>query len=305
MRISQIRTLKVIAFTLLLICFTSLPLFAAADTKVYDYANLFTLEEVENLEASATEIAEKYQMDIGIVTTDDAEGKTAKLYAHDFYDHNGYGYGNNFNGVLFLIDMDNREIFISTCGSGIEYFTDLRISKMLDSAYSYVSNQNYYGAATDFIANVESNINKGIPSDQHPVEKEFSDPRVDYNNPNMTDAPSKHVPFTSSSGVPLNSSSITLSVVVALLGAALIALIVRSIVAYTYKHPRYTTPQTKPDDLSVNYTEREDRFVTSHTSKVKIERNNNNNSGGSGGSGVSSISHSSSGRSHGGGGRSF
>ena len=57
--------------------------------------------------------------------------------------------------------------------------------------------------------------------------------------------------------------------------------------------------------MSIHYTQREDRFVTSHTSRVKIQTNNNpHGSGGS--SGASSVHHSSSGRSHGGGtGRKF
>ena len=312
MRIRKMRFINLCRFAtlftlLIYFCFISMPLFAQAETKVYDYANLFTLEEIENLETSATQVAEKYQMDIGIITTNDAEGKSAQDYADDFYDDNGYGYGSNLDGLLFLIDMDNREIYISTCGLGIQYFTDLRISKMLDSAYNYVSKEDYYGSALDFIQNVETNINKGIPSDQQTVDKDFSDPRVDYNNSNIYEAPSKHVPFRTSSGQPLNPRSIALSVGVAALAAAIIAFIVRSIVQYTYKHPRYTIPPTRPDDLSVHYTEKEDRFVTSHTSRVKIQTNNDSGHGGGhgGGGGISSSHHSSSGQSHGGGGRGF
>jgi len=290
---------------LLCFCLTSMPLLASADTKVYDYANLFSIDEIESLETSAKEMAEKYQMDIGIVTTTDSEGKSSQDYADDFYDNNGYGYGNNADGLLFLIDMDNREIYISPCGLAMQYFTDLRISKMLDSTYAYVSNQDYYGAAYDFLGNVETYINKGIPSDQKTVDKEFSDPRVDYNNPNMQDAPSKHVPFRNASGEPLNSRSILSSIIVALVGALLIAFIIRSIVAYTYKHPRYTKAATRPDDLSVQYTQREDHFLTSHTSRVKIQTNQGGSGGSRGGSGTSSSHHSSSGRSHGGGGRGF
>ena len=78
------------------ICFASIPIFAAADTKVYDYANLLTIEEIDILEASANKLAETYQMDIGIVTINDAEGKSSMAYADDFYDYNGYGYGSRY-----------------------------------------------------------------------------------------------------------------------------------------------------------------------------------------------------------------
>lgn len=291
--------IRLILLCVLVFGICNVSLLAAADTKVYDYANLFTLDEVETLEDSAKKLAEAYQMDIGIVTTNNAEGKSAMEYADDFYDNNDYGYGSNADGLLFLIDMDNREIYISTCGSGIQYFTDLRISEMLDSTYEYVSNANYYGAATQFLKDVQTNIYKGIPSNQNTVEKEYSDPRVDYNAPS-----NPHQPFTTPAGEPLTARSIGLSAIVAALVASLIAFITRSIVQYSYKHPRYTTPATNPDDLSVHYTEKEDRFVTTHTSRVKIQ-SNNNGGGGSGGSGHSSIHSSSGGHSHGGGGRGF
>lgn len=282
-----------ICFLLLtFIGFIGMPIFATAETKIYDYANLLTLEQIETLEASATKIAETYQMDIGIVTTNDAESKSTQDYADDFYDYNGYGYGNGYDGLLFLIDMDHREIYISTCGSGIKYFTNLRISEMLDSLYNHVSQGDYYGTCTNFLKLTESYIQKGIPSNQHSVEGQFSDPRSEY-SPTY-----KRQPFTTATGEPLNFRSTALSLIVALLGSGLIAFIVRALVKRSYTHPRYTTPQTRPDDLSVHYTQREDHFVTSHTSRIKIETNN-------GSSGRSSTHHSSSGRSHGGGGRGF
>ena len=276
----------------------------AAEVKVYDLANLFTLDEVDKLQESATSLAENYQMDIGIVTTDNANGKSAMEYADDFYDENDFGYGHNKDGLLLLIDMDNREIYISTCGLGIQYFTDLRISKMLDSAYNYISNGDYYNAATDFLKQVEIYLDKGIVSNQNTTQRPFSDPREDYNNPYMQEAAPEHKPFTTTSGEPLNAQSIILSVVVSLLGSFIIAIVIRTAVSYSYKNPHGSSPQTRPDDLSVHYTQKEDRFITSHTTRVKIQTNTN--SGGShGASGRSSTHHSSSGRSHGGGGRKF
>ena len=81
MSINKVRLLNILKLGTLLIIWilficSSMPIFAAADTKVYDYANLFSLEQLENLEASARTLAETYKMDIGIVTIDDAEGKS-------------------------------------------------------------------------------------------------------------------------------------------------------------------------------------------------------------------------------------
>ena len=283
MRTSNLHTkasFKNILCVLLLFCFclVSIPTFASADIKVYDYANLFSTEELDELETSSKNLSETYQLDIGIVTTNDAEGKNQVQYADDFYDNNGYGYGSSADGLLFLIDMDNRQICISPCGLGEKYFTDARIDKMLDSIYDYVSNADYYGAASNFLALTESYIKSGIPSNQHTVSH------------------TPHVPFKNAQGEPLNTKSIGLSVVAAFIGAAIITLIARAIVIYRYKHPRFTEPPTKPDSGSVHYTHREDRFVSTHTSKVKIQKNDN---------GTTTTHTSSSGRSHGGGSRGF
>lgn len=287
------KTLLSIGLFLLCLFLSCTLLFAEANPKVYDYANLFTLDEVDQLEQLSKSFADQYQLDIGITTTDDTNGKSTKDYANDFYEQTNYGFTSKHDGLLLVIDMDNCQVYITTEGVGTKYFTDLRVSKMLDSAYGYLSNQDYIGAAEDFIKNASSYVKQGIPSNQYSGVRDFSDPRTDY----------KRESFKNASGQSLTASSIGLSALVALMGAAIIAFIIRAIVQYCYKHPRYTVPATIPDDSSVHYTEREDRFMTSHTTRVKIE--NHNNGGGSGGSGRSSINISSSGRSHGGGGRSF
>ena len=137
---------KSILCILLLCCFSlvSIPTYAEAAIKVYDYANLFSTEELEALENDAKTLSETYQLDIGIVTTNDAEGKNQVQYADDFYNNNNYGYGNDADGLIFLIDMDNRQICISACGLAQRYFTDARVNKMLDSLYTFFSNKDYY-----------------------------------------------------------------------------------------------------------------------------------------------------------------
>ncbi|MBP5793935.1 MAG: TPM domain-containing protein, partial [Spirochaetaceae bacterium] len=75
------------------------------------------------------EFLDKYNKEAVIVTTSDAQGKSAEAYADDFYDENDFGTGSGKDGVLFLIDMDNRKIHVSTSGSMIDYLEDWRIEK--------------------------------------------------------------------------------------------------------------------------------------------------------------------------------
>jgi len=50
------------------------------------------------------------------------------------------------SGLLMLVNMQNREIWISTCGDAIDIFTDNRISIMEDNVIRHLSNNDYYSA---------------------------------------------------------------------------------------------------------------------------------------------------------------
>ena len=72
---------------------------------VVDQAGLLTSGERSKLDALLDSYIEKTRMDLVVVTTDDAGGKTAEEYADDFYDENGYGIGKDNSGALLLIDI--------------------------------------------------------------------------------------------------------------------------------------------------------------------------------------------------------
>jgi uncharacterized protein len=147
---------------LVLFCF-SVQASAAKDYLV-DQANTFSAEQAALLEAQTQQLSEQYAMDIVIVTTNDTGGKTAMAYADDFFDYNGYGTGENYDGILFLMDFDNREAYISTSGSGIQYLTDARIDNILDDVFnSGMTSGDYYGAAQAFLNSTAGYLAQGIP----------------------------------------------------------------------------------------------------------------------------------------------
>ena len=65
-----------------------------------DNAGLLTEEESNALLNKLEDISQKYENEVGIVTVNSLEGKTAEAYADDYYDYNGYGYGENDDGLL-------------------------------------------------------------------------------------------------------------------------------------------------------------------------------------------------------------
>lgn len=99
---------------------------AAADAmpRLVDMADLLSDDEESELSGKLDEISERQQVDIVVVTADSMEGETAAAYADDFYDDNGYGFGDGRDGILFLVSMEEREWYISTRGFGIRAVTD-------------------------------------------------------------------------------------------------------------------------------------------------------------------------------------
>ena len=121
------------------------PLLPAARQKqlVEDEADLLTDAEEASLLEKLEEISARHNCDVAVVTVDELDGKSATAFADDYYDYNGYGYGDNHDGILLLVSMAQRDWAISTTGSAIEAFTDKGLQYMADEFLPYLSNGNY------------------------------------------------------------------------------------------------------------------------------------------------------------------
>ena len=121
----------------------------ASEKRVYDDADLFTDGEEQSLENQIQTARETAGIDIVVVTTDDTGWDSTTDYADDFYDEGGFGEGSDREGFLYLIDMDNRQIYLSTCGPDtIKYLNDSTIDRILSGdAYEYIAEGDYYNSA--------------------------------------------------------------------------------------------------------------------------------------------------------------
>ncbi|HHU53113.1 MAG TPA: TPM domain-containing protein [Clostridiaceae bacterium] len=111
--------------------------------RLVDNADLLTNSEEEKLLDKLDSISEKHQTDVAIVTVYSLEGKTATEFADNYFDYNGYGFGPNRDGILFLISMEYRDWAITIHGSGIETFTDAGQRYMTEQFLSYISDAEY------------------------------------------------------------------------------------------------------------------------------------------------------------------
>lgn len=234
-----------------------------AAESVYDNASLFYDTEINELKSQISELSEKTGWDVIVVTTADAQGKTSAAYADDYYDNIGGGK----NGVLYLIDMDNGELYVSTSGEVVDYLSDKRTNSMLDEAINYAYDGDFAEAVLSEISMTGSFYNAGIPSDSQ-------------------------------------STTIMITVILAALIIGGIASVIAVLaVKKSYDFKDVGNIYEYSSKSKVNLTSDSDRLVNSFvTTRIRPRPPRN---GGGGGFGGSSTHTSSSGRTHGGGGRSF
>lgn len=144
----------------LVVCLVSFvfPAFAG-EQKVFDYADLLTTEEEAELQQMAEAMVNDWAMDLAFLTTYGTEGLPVREYGAQFYIEQDLGVGADYDGVIFVVDMESREAQIVTSGKAIDIFTDYYLEKMWNNMQSdfadgyyfwgmetLVNDMNYYNA---------------------------------------------------------------------------------------------------------------------------------------------------------------
>ena len=241
--------------------------------KVYDFADLLTDTEETDLYNEAMDYIKNTNYDLAIVTINENPKKSEVEYADDFYDYNNFGLTDTRDGLVLLIDMDNRQLYISTTGYAIKMYDDNRIEGILDSGYSYIKQEMYYNTLSEMIKTLKVYYDKGYPASN-------SNLNIDSNG-NVS-----YIKYISYPLVIILSSIITLIISLILYNMSRLKIKVLSTVSYL----KNKNLSTKEDHLY-------NTIVTHH-----LRSSDSSSSGGGGGS---SFHTSSSGSSHGGGGRGF
>lgn len=264
-------------------CFIT-PAFAANRMpRLVDEAALLSEEEQKDLQSTLDEISERQKADIVVVTVNSMDGKTAMEYADDFYDQNGYGYGDDHDGALLLVCMETRDWHITTTGFGITAITDAGIESISENFLGDLSNANYEAAFTTFATQCDAFFTQAKTAE--PYDTGFL-PEDSYETGYDTRSVSKD---------PFGAGQLLLS-----FGAAfLIALIAVSVMKSRLKSVR---GQYAADDYikkgSMQLTKQTDLYLYKQVHRV-VRPKETTSSGGS------TTHSSSSGSSHGGGGGKF
>ena len=133
---------------------------------VVDQANIIPDDVEAALIARCDTIAEEYEMEVAIVTASDFGGLIAEAYADDFYDFNGYGYGENDDGMLVVYkpgEEGEREIYITTHGNGSSVFFQGIREGIIADMKDYLIAEDYEKAFNMYLDRAEEQLKPGTP----------------------------------------------------------------------------------------------------------------------------------------------
>lgn len=260
----------------LLIIFIGIKNVSAFDKtlKIYDYAQELTTTEEKQLKSLVDNYINTYNMDMALVTVKYHQKLDTKTYAEDFYDYNDFGVGYTKDGIIFVIDFTfgYTDIYISTTGEAIRMYDDYRINRMLDNIAAK-KNDGYFEMFKIFINDATNYASLGIPASNSNTEiNEYGD--IVYK---------ESIPW----------------IIIIIISLVVPSIIIGILIAKNRMIKKSVNATYYLKDGSVIINTRNDRFITTHTTSVRI--NDDSSSGGR--VGGSSVSRGSSGTSHGGGGR--
>ena len=267
----------------------------SGQTRVFDQAGLFSETEIIQLEEKIAQCRKSTKMDVVIVSAYADGERSAEEYADDYYDYGGFGVGKKASGVLLLYYMDGPgqpggECYISTTGTMINMLTDERIESILDDVYGDLGNRDFAGAAEHFLEDVKAYVKEGVESGQYTYDRDTGE-IVRYHS--------------------IRLYEVAIAVVIAGILAGSVCLDIKKRYAMKQSSREVSNSlQAYRADCAFHFSVAGDKMVNKYVRSVPIPRNTSSGSGGRGHSGSSSagrstIHTSSSGSSHGGGGRRF
>ena len=263
--------------------------------RVFDQAGLFSETEIIQLEEKIAQCRKSTKMDVVIVSAYADGERSAEEYADDYYDYGGFGVGKKASGVLLLYYMDGPgqpggECYISTAGTMINMLTDERIESILDDVYGDLGNRDFAGATEHFLEDVKAYVKEGVESGQYTYDRDTGE-IVRYHS--------------------IRLYEVAIAMVIAGILAGFVCLDIKKRYAMKQSSREVSNSlQAYRADCAFHFSVAGDKMVNKYVRSVPIPRNTSSGSGGRGHSGSSSagrstIHTSSSGSSHGGGGRRF
>lgn len=159
---------RILALALVLCCF-ALPCCAAV-SRVVDNAGLLSDWEENLLNSRMAAIERDHGLPVVILTTPTIGHSAVNQYAADAFERY---VGREKDGLLFLLNMGERDYFTLTSGKAIRAFTDWGLDTLHEGIVPSLSRGDYYGAFSQYLIQVEDYMERyesGSPYDVPYVE---------------------------------------------------------------------------------------------------------------------------------------
>lgn len=124
---------------------------------IIDVANLINGENEKKLGEEMAKIL-PYGNAIFVTAKESTDYMSTAAKADQIY---GRVFGYKVDGVLFIIDMANREIYLYSCGALEKSIKVSDCSSIADNVYSYAGDENYYGCAREAFSQVSLLLETG------------------------------------------------------------------------------------------------------------------------------------------------
>jgi len=145
--------------------------------RLVDEADVITDEEEAEVLATLDEVSERQQFDVVIATVNDYEQSDVGNAAMDYYDYNGFGFGDENDGILLYLSMGERELHLTGTGFGIQAFTDFGRERLIEEIKPEMGEDDFYAAFMEYAKLCDDYITQakaGDPYDVHNLVEEES-----------------------------------------------------------------------------------------------------------------------------------
>ncbi|MDR1692357.1 MAG: TPM domain-containing protein [Oscillospiraceae bacterium] len=261
--------MKKILFTALFLALLPFGAFAAErPPRFIDEVGLLTEAQASELTRKLDEISERHRFDTVAAVVPSLDDREARLFAIDFFEEHGFGYGENLDGAILLLAVEERDYGFAGYGFALEAFTDAGQRYLEKLFLPHLREDDYYEAFLAFADGVDDFVAKAKRGEPYDV-----------------------------GNIPLTPGEVVTARLIAGGAAILLPLITALVILTVWK--RQLTSVRKDDfaraylrEGSMVLTSRRDDFLYSHVNRTRRAETS-----GGGGSFRSSSGRSSTGRS--------
>lgn len=125
-------------------------------SRVIDDAHIFSKEEIATMKEHIKRVQDDYGIDLLVFTDKSSHALAHDAYAAEFYDVNGYGFGDDFTGTVLFICMDenDRDWWTVMTGKCQQIYTPSVINMLDDNLEPYMIAGNYGEGVINYIDDV-------------------------------------------------------------------------------------------------------------------------------------------------------